>query len=59
MTETRGQLLWEWGHLKAKLRLRAPDVHDSLNTVSVPDAHPMFDIVPGPVRAWEVAASDP
>lgn len=58
LEETTGRLLWEWEHLKAKLRMRAPDVHDSLAAVPTPDPHPMFDIVPGPVKPWEIAASD-
>ena len=53
MAETSGQLLYEWGHLKAKLRSRAPQMHRQLKSVTMPDPHPLFRIVPGGVRDWE------
>ncbi len=56
LPETEGQLLWEWQHLMAKLRVRAPDVHASQAQVPMPEPHPMFDIVAGPVRCWERGA---
>lgn len=56
MPETDGQLLWEWGHLMAKLRVRAPDAYGSYAGVRMPEPHPMFDIVAGPLREWERAA---
>ena len=51
--ETRGQLEYEWGHLKRKLRERAPEVARRLREVSSPAAHPLFRIVAGEVRVWE------
>jgi hypothetical protein len=51
--ETRGQLLYEWGHLKAKLRLRAPEVGRQFRAIKAPEPHPLFRIVPGGVRDWE------
>jgi Pyrimidine dimer DNA glycosylase len=51
--ETRGQLLYEWKHLRAKLKLRAPEMHQRLRKVAIPEAHPLFRIVPGEVRDWE------
>jgi hypothetical protein len=56
LIETRGQLLFEWRHLKRKLRLRAPDVYRECRSVARPRAHPLFRIVPGPVRDWEKRA---
>lgn len=53
MPESRGQLLYEWRHLKAKLRARSPEVYRRWRTVKSPEAHPLFRIIPGPVRAWE------
>ena len=53
LAETEGQLLYEWGHLMRKLRRRAPGLYRKLQEISVPDAHPMFRIVPGGVRDWE------
>ena len=53
MVETEGQLLYEWGHLKRKLRTRAPARYRTLLKVAVPDPHPLFRIIPGDVRDWE------
>ncbi|MEY2407644.1 MAG: hypothetical protein QOF48_314 [Verrucomicrobiota bacterium] len=51
--ETRGQLLYEWGHLKAKLRRRAPQMGRQFRNIKMPEPHPLFWIVPGQVRDWE------
>lgn len=51
--ETDGQLLYEWGHLKAKLQVRAPELFRRLRGVRRPEAHPLFRIIPGGVRDWE------
>jgi hypothetical protein len=51
--ETSGQLLYEWKHLRRKLRTRAPDVYRTLRKIAMPQPHPLFRIVPGGVRDWE------
>jgi len=51
--ETRGQLLYEWAHLRAKLRTRAPDIYRQFRRIKTPEAHPLFRIVPGEIREWE------
>ena len=51
--ETKGQLLYEWNHLKAKLRMRAPQRASQTREILIPEAHPLFRIVPGEVRSWE------
>jgi len=51
--ETRGQLLYEWSHLKAKLRTRAPHLAREFENTTVPAPHPLFRILPGEVRDWE------
>jgi hypothetical protein len=51
--ETNGQLLYEWGHLKAKLRARAPQLGRAFRSVAIPEPHPLFRIVPGEVQEWE------
>jgi len=51
--ETQGQLLYEWGRLRGKLRARAPEVYHRFSEVTIPEAHPLFRIVPGAVREWE------
>lgn len=55
--ETSGQLLYEWRHLKAKLRVRAPQLGRKLRGVRIPEPHPLFRIVPGGVRDWEKTES--
>jgi hypothetical protein len=54
---TRGQLDYEWMHLKKKLRARAPSWLDGIQSISRPVPHPMFRIVSGPVAEWEVTDS--
>lgn len=51
--ETNGQLLYEWSHLKAKLRVRAPELARKLRSIKQPEPHPLFRIVAGKVREWE------
>jgi hypothetical protein len=53
--ETKGQLLYEWGHLMTKLRIRAPHIGQQFQSVKLPDPHPLFRIVRGGVRDWEKA----
>jgi len=53
LKETRGQLLYEWGHLKRKLKRRDPKRLRELALVKTPAPHPLFRIVSGKVRAWE------
>lgn len=51
---TRGQLLYEWEHLRRKLRLRAPQRLRELADVQAPEPHPLFEIVPGEIEPWEI-----
>ncbi len=53
LEETRGQLLYEWKHLQAKLRVRRPELYRELKKLKAPKPHPLFRIVPGEVRPWE------
>jgi hypothetical protein len=53
LTETRGQLLYEWRHLKRKLKRRDVKRYRDLLPVKIPTPHPLFSIVPGKVRDWE------
>jgi hypothetical protein len=53
LVETRGQLLFEWGHLKRKLRSRAPQLYRQCLGLDCPRPSPLFRIVKGPVRVWE------
>lgn len=56
---TRGQLEYEWAHLVAKLRLRDPSWLENFSSLARPQAHPLFQIVPGPVADWEVVRNPP
>ncbi|QIK84231.1 pyrimidine dimer DNA glycosylase/endonuclease V [Sanguibacter sp. HDW7] len=53
LTVTTGQLALERAHLAAKLALRAPD--DLARLGAHARAHPLFDVVDGPVASWERA----
>jgi hypothetical protein len=52
LTVTRGQLEHEWRHLLRKLHRRDRQRWARQRTAS-PQAHPLFEVVPGPVEAWE------
>lgn len=53
ITETSGQLLYEWRHLKTKLRMRSPSGFADAAKIKKPRPHPLFRIVSGQVRNWE------
>ena len=53
ITETKGQLLYEWEHLGHKLQRRSPAWHRDRVAGVQPTAHPLFRIVAGGVRDWE------
>ena len=53
IAETSGQLLYELSHLKAKLNVRAPQIGRQLQSVAMPEPHPLFRVVQGDVREWE------
>jgi hypothetical protein len=53
MTETRGRLLYEWRHMKRKLKKRDMKTYRDLLPLNIPAPHPLFRIVPGKVRDWE------
>ena len=53
LKETRGQLLYEWRHLKQKLKDRDPKRLRDLSSIKIPTPHPLFRIIPGKVREWE------
>ncbi len=53
LDETVGQLLYEWRHLKSKLRGRSPRYFRTYQSLSFPAVHPLFRIVSGETREWE------
>jgi hypothetical protein len=53
MTVTRGQLQYEWGHLRKKLRRRSPGSLKFLPSRNLVKPHPSFRVVAGKVEEWE------
>ena len=53
LKETDGQLLFEWKHLRRKLRQRAPEVLATYKNIRQPEPHPLFRISKGKVCEWE------
>lgn len=50
---TQGQLLHEWALLKQKLQQREPRKYHELLEAGEPEAHPLFEVIPGEVEGWE------
>jgi len=50
---TEGQLLYEWRHLINKLKERSPVLYREIVAIEKPEAHPLFDVVPGDLQNWE------
>lgn len=53
LVETEGQLLYEWEHLKRKLKDRHLARFAEVSHIRRPEPHPLFRIVAGGVRDWE------
>src|ERR1051325_5543786 len=53
LNETRGQLLYEWEHLRTKLKRRDAKQFAACSCISKPEPHPLFNIVRGGVQVWE------
>jgi len=56
LDETDGQLLFEWRHLKNKLRQRSREQFERISEIKIPQPHPLFKIISGPVKPWEKTA---
>jgi hypothetical protein len=56
---TTGQLAFEWAHLRSKLERRAPDLRRRWEHVELPDPHPSFHVIAGPVAPWERGVPTP
>ncbi|WP_182355105.1 pyrimidine dimer DNA glycosylase/endonuclease V [Flaviflexus huanghaiensis] len=56
---TDGQLDFERRHLLAKVLKRNPDDADRIASLqNLVEAHPLFDVLPGPVEEWERGSLD-
>ncbi len=53
MTVTRGQLDYEWEHLRAKVRGRDEEWFEVIADLQ-PRPHPMLTLTEGPIETWEV-----
>ena len=53
MIVSRGQLKFEWDHLRRKLQKRDPAYLQGLGSVARPKPHPNFRIIAGDVADWE------
>ena len=53
LREARGQLEFEWRHLRRKLKARDPNWLRRITRPGEPEPHPLFRILPGPVQPWE------
>jgi hypothetical protein len=56
MRVTRGQIGYEWDHLRRKLEARDAERLWRLEAVGFPDAHPVFVVIEGDVESWEKRA---
>jgi len=52
---TSGQLDLEWRHLLRKIEARSPEHWKRATALEGPTAHPVFEVVTGPVESWERA----
>lgn len=57
LTVTRGQLDFEWQLLMEKLRTRDPAWRARLESVTLPEPHPLFRVRRGGIAEWEKGAS--
>jgi hypothetical protein len=56
---TTAQIAYEWRHLLRKLAVRNPALRRRSRDVTVPQCHPLFTPVTGPLESWERAAGAP
>jgi hypothetical protein len=50
---TRGQLKYEFGLLREKLKRRAPVMARQLTSVKEIESHPLFEVIEGDIEEWE------
>lgn len=53
LSVTAGQVQYEWHHLLHKLSVRNPALHQNWQAIGAPGCHPLFQLCPGPIAAWE------
>lgn len=50
---TDGQLRYEWNHLLRKLSARSPACYRRCRSIALPECHPVFRSIRGPIASWE------
>lgn len=50
---TNQQLLYEFDHLRKKIKSRSPCRFKQRTSITIPQPHPLFSVVPGEVEEWE------
>jgi hypothetical protein len=53
LTVTTGQMMYEWAHLLAKLKVRNPALYQKWQNIEIPEAHFIFTVRVGDVESWE------
>lgn len=53
LTVTEGQLIYEWQHLKEKLKVRSRERYESIAAITMPLPHPLFRVITGNIETWE------
>lgn len=54
---TRGQLFYEWNHLREKIKQRDTRRYQEMEAIQEPEPHPLFVIIDGDVEDWEIRKS--
>ena len=55
---TKGQISFEFNHLKEKLKTRGPEKYREFLKVKQIEPHPLFKIVKGEIENWEKVKED-
>ncbi|MGE5624408.1 MAG: pyrimidine dimer DNA glycosylase/endonuclease V [Bacillota bacterium] len=50
---TRGQLEYEWKHLRRKLKVRDPAALQNLPSLNFAESHALFGVIDGGMQEWE------
>lgn len=50
---TTGQVSYEWRHLLGKLEARSPSIAAKWRGLQLPESHPLFTVIEGPIASWE------
>ena len=53
MTVTQGQIRYEWKHFLMKIQTRDPKRYLQLESVGMPESHPIFRVIDGKIASWE------